>query len=207
MVDTLERIQQAAMDEFSEKGFLGASLRQIVKHAGVTTGAFYGYYSSKEALFTAIVEPHAALLMSKYYDAHANFQQLPKQEQVETMTSASADYIDWAVEYICAHREPVKLLLSKSEGTGYQNFLEGMIELEVDSTFQYIETLRTLGHQVPEVNRSLAHILATGMLGGVFEIVIHDIPYKQAVRDVEQLRLFYTSGWETLMMPETSMNT
>lgn len=38
--DTLERIQQAALDEFSEKGFLGASLRQIVKHAGVTTGAF-----------------------------------------------------------------------------------------------------------------------------------------------------------------------
>ena len=44
--DTLERIQQAALDEFSEKGFLGASLRQIVKHAGVTTGAFYGYFSS-----------------------------------------------------------------------------------------------------------------------------------------------------------------
>lgn len=37
--DTLERIQQAALDEFSEKGFLGASLRQIVKHAGVTTAA------------------------------------------------------------------------------------------------------------------------------------------------------------------------
>ena len=54
--DTLEKIQQAALDEFSEKGFLGASLRQIVKHAGVTTGAFYGYFSSKEALFASIVE-------------------------------------------------------------------------------------------------------------------------------------------------------
>ena len=31
---TLEKIQQAALDEFSEKGFRGASLRQIVKHAG-----------------------------------------------------------------------------------------------------------------------------------------------------------------------------
>ena len=46
---TLEKIQQAAMEEFAEKGFLGASLRQIVKHAGVTNGAFYGYFSSKEA--------------------------------------------------------------------------------------------------------------------------------------------------------------
>ena len=40
---TLEKIQQAAMEEFSEKGFQGASLRQIVKQAGVTTGALYGY--------------------------------------------------------------------------------------------------------------------------------------------------------------------
>ena len=40
--DTLEKIQQAALEEFSQKGFLGASLRQIVKNAGVTTGAFYG---------------------------------------------------------------------------------------------------------------------------------------------------------------------
>ena len=60
---TLENIQRAAMEEFSEKGFLGASLRKIVKNAGVTTGAFYGYFSSKEALFASIVEPHAAALM------------------------------------------------------------------------------------------------------------------------------------------------
>ena len=38
--DTLEQIHQAAMEEFLEKGFQEASLRQIVKNAGVTTGAF-----------------------------------------------------------------------------------------------------------------------------------------------------------------------
>ena len=62
---TLEKIQEAAMTEFLDKGFLGASLRQIVKNAGVTTGAFYGYFSSKEALFASIVEPHAQALMGR----------------------------------------------------------------------------------------------------------------------------------------------
>ena len=62
---TLEKIQEAALTEFLDKGFLGASLRQIVKNAGVTTGAFYCYFSSKEALFNALVEPHAAALMGK----------------------------------------------------------------------------------------------------------------------------------------------
>ena len=31
---TLEKIQDAAMEEFLDKGFLGASLRQIAKNAG-----------------------------------------------------------------------------------------------------------------------------------------------------------------------------
>ena len=65
--DTMVKIQQAALEEFSDKGFFGASLRQIVKNAGVTTGAFYGYFSSKEALFASIVEPHATALMGRFY--------------------------------------------------------------------------------------------------------------------------------------------
>lgn len=43
---TLEHIHIAAKKEFLEKGFRSVSLRNIVKSAGVTTGAFYGYYSS-----------------------------------------------------------------------------------------------------------------------------------------------------------------
>ena len=52
---TLHLILSAAMQEFLEKGFKSASLRNIVKTAGVTTGALYGYYDSKEDLFEALV--------------------------------------------------------------------------------------------------------------------------------------------------------
>ena len=50
---TLENIHQAAKAEFLEKGYKDASLRNIVKSVGMTTGAFYGYYKSKEELFEA----------------------------------------------------------------------------------------------------------------------------------------------------------
>ena len=40
-----------------EKGFQAASLSNIVKSAGVTTGTFYGYYDSKEELFADLVDP------------------------------------------------------------------------------------------------------------------------------------------------------
>ncbi len=200
-LDTLEKIQQAAIEEFLEKGFLEASLRQIVKHAGVTTGAFYGYFSSKQALFASIVEPHAARMMSKYVDAHISFSALPEEKQPEHMGVESGSYIHWLVNYICENRNPVKLLICRAEGTGYENFVHSMVEIEVESTFKYMETLRRLGKDIPELDQSLCHIIASGMLGGIFEIVIHDIPREQAMRDVEQLREFYTAGWLKLMSP------
>ena len=197
--DTLEKIQQSALEEFSEKGFLGASLRQIVKNAGVTTGAFYGYFSSKEALFASIVEPHAAALMGRFMEAQTGFAELPEKEQPAHMGEASGNYVEWMVDYICEHREPVKLLLCRAEGTSYEHFIHNMVEVEVDSTLRYMEVLRRLGKDIPPLSRSLCHIIASGMFNGLFEIVIHDMPREQAHRDVTQFRTFYTAGWLELM--------
>ena len=182
--DTLEKIQQAALEEFSEKGFLGASLRQIVKNAGVTTGAFYGYFSSKEALFM---------------EAQTGFAELPEKEQPAHMGEASGDYVDWMVDYICEHREPVNLLLCRAEGTSYEHFVHNMVEVEVEYTLKYMEVLRRLGKDIPQLDQSLCHIIASGMFNGLFEIVIHDMPREQAHRDVTQFRTFYTAGWLELM--------
>ena len=196
---TLESIQQAAMQEFLDKGFQGASLRQIVKNAGVTTGAFYGYFSSKEALFNALVEPHAAALMGKFMEAQTSFAELPEEQQPSHMGVESGTYLDWMVDYICQHREPVKLLLTRSEGTSYEHFVHNMVEAEVEYTLQYMEVLRRLGKDIPELDKSLCHIIASGMFNGIFEIVVHDMPREQAQRDVEQFRQFYTGGWLKLM--------
>lgn len=199
MSATLESIQRAAMQEFLDKGFQGASLRQIVKNAGVTTGAFYGYFSSKEALFNALVEPHAAAIMGKFMEAQTSFAELPEEQQPSHMGVESGTYLDWMVDYICQHREPVKLLLTRSEGTSYEHFLHNMVEVEVEYTLQYMEVLRRLGRDIPELSQSLCHIIASGMMSGIFEIVIHDMPREQAVRDVDQLCDFYTAGWLKLM--------
>ena len=196
---TVEKIEQAALGEFLDKGFLGASLRQIVKNAGVTTGAFYGYFSSKEALFNALVEPHAAALMGKFMEAQITFAELPEEQQPAHMGVESGTYLDWMVDYICQHREPVKLLLTRSEGTSYEHFVHNMVEIEVEYTLQYMEVLRRLGKDIPMLDKSLCHIIASGMFNGVFEIVVHDMPREQALRDVAQLREFYTAGWLKLM--------
>lgn len=197
--NTLERIHAAAMTEFLEKGFKDASLRQIVKNAGVTTGAFYGYYSSKDALFTALVEPHAAAVMGRFMTAQTEFADLPKEEQPDHMGKESGECIDWMIDYIYDHYLPFKLLLCCSDGTPYENFVHNMVEVEVEYTFRYIEVLKSLGRQVPELDRELCHMIASGMFEGMFEIVRHDMPKDRAKRFIDQLREFSTAGWMKIM--------
>ena len=47
--DTQKNILDTARKHFLKDGLTGASLRNIVKDAGLTTGAFYKYYPTKEA--------------------------------------------------------------------------------------------------------------------------------------------------------------
>lgn len=70
---TQKRILDAGKSEFLEKGFKSASLRSIAQKAGVTTGAIYGYYPDKEALFGALVEGPAHRELMKSGGIYADF--------------------------------------------------------------------------------------------------------------------------------------
>lgn len=196
---TLEKIHSAARQEFTEKGFRCASLRNIVKMAGVTTGAFYGYFSSKEALFASIVEPHAAAVMGKFMTAQTEFAELPREEQPEHMGVESAKCVSWMIDYMYEHYDDFKILICCSDGTSYESFVDSMVETEVEYTFKYIEVLKSLGKDVPELDRQLCHMIANGMFEGIFEVIRHDMPKESAMKFVDQLREFYTAGWLKIM--------
>ena len=70
---TLEKILTVAKQKFLTHGFKDASLRNIVNEAGVTTGAFYGYFASKEELFNALVKDTADEYMTMYTDMVKEF--------------------------------------------------------------------------------------------------------------------------------------
>ena len=55
-IQTREKLLEAAKKEFMDKGYMGASLRNICKEAGVTTGALYFFFKDKEDLFGSLVE-------------------------------------------------------------------------------------------------------------------------------------------------------
>lgn len=60
--DTRNRIIDAAKEEFLEKGFKDASLRNIAKKADMTVGNLYRYFTNKEDINKQIVEVTLNLL-------------------------------------------------------------------------------------------------------------------------------------------------
>jgi AcrR family transcriptional regulator len=58
---TRNAILDAAAEVFDERGFNGASLSDILSKAGVTKGALYFHFSSKEELAQAIIEEQWAV--------------------------------------------------------------------------------------------------------------------------------------------------
>ena len=53
---TRQKILNAAIDLFSEVGYAAAGLGEIIERAGMTKGALYHHFDSKEALATAVIE-------------------------------------------------------------------------------------------------------------------------------------------------------
>lgn len=196
---TLQNILSAGKAEFLEKGFKSSSLRNIVKTAGVTTGAFYGYFSSKEALFAALVEEHAATVMKIFMATQEEFEKLPKEVQVNHMGIESKTGLNRILDYVYAHYDEFKLILCKSEGTPYENFIHNMVEIEVDQTFAFIDVLRDTGKDIPNMEKEVCHMIVSGMFSGIFELIVHDMPKEYARKYVSEFQDFYIAGWSKIL--------
>lgn len=197
--DTLRRIHAAATTEFLLKGYQGASLRSIVKDAGVTTGAFYGYYGSKEDLFDALVSDTAHTLFDRYCGDQNDFVDLPVAEQQRRMGESGKAYMLEMLDFACAHRDAVRLILQCADGTKYEGFIHQMVEIEVNATADFIARLRQEGISVQAPNPVLTHMLTSGMFSAFFELIIHDVPQEERRACVTQLADFQTAGWRQLM--------
>ena len=196
---TLARIHAAALAEFLAKGYQSASLRGIAKDAGVTTGALYGYYESKEALFAALVDRHYRHFMETYHRALYGFEALPPERQTERMGSVGKECMEELLGYMYAHRDAFHLLLQGAEGTPYAAMIDELVALEVAATERYCQVLRSMGKTVPAIDTRLEHILVTGMMNAYFEIILHDMPPADAGRFLEEMNAFYTAGWLKVM--------
>ena len=200
--ETQMKILEVGKKEFLEKGFKDASLNKIVAEAGFTKGAFYGYYPDKTALFEDLVGETASELLTRFKAAQDVYFDLVPEGKTKESLALSTQHLHEFVAFMYDHFDEFKLILCRAEGTGYADFIEELVELEVECSEEYYALLRKGGKLSGKMTRQLHHMITSAYFTAVCETIAHDMPKEEAMRYVEELAKFFNSGWKGLLRLE-----
>lgn len=100
-----DALSLAAREVFAERGYHGASIRDIAKRAGLSLSALYYWYSSKQELFAALLEDSVADYF-RTCDAALQASSAEPAERLTALVRATVDYrVRHRVESAIAARE------------------------------------------------------------------------------------------------------
>lgn len=190
---------EAGKREFMDKGFQGASLRNIAASLGVTTGAIYRYYTDKEALFDALVAEPAQELVDRYRSVQQSFAQQSVEDQVHNLPEVPDEEASWMMDFLYDHFDAFKLITCFAAGTKYEHYLDTLAEIEDNAGRSLVDRMAEAGYPIRPIDDELIHIMSTALFNGMFETVRHDMPRGKALSYMNDLRDFYSAGWFHLL--------
>ena len=190
LTETQIKILDQAKKQFLEHGYKSASLRQIVKDAGFTLGAFYGYYASKEELFNALVDETAMGIVSILKGISDEMDALPKEERMMKMSSVYITHLPSLVDYLFDHYDEVILLFSKSEGTKYQNYLNQIQGNSQSNTVSRIEgSTQRIG-----MNPMTLKMIMNSYYSMIFNVIVSGMKKEDVLNVMIEIQEFYQYG-------------
>ena len=197
-LETRERILLAAKKEFLEKGYKNAWLRDISQKAGVTTGALYGYFKSKEALFGALVDASYHSALQIYAEVLREFNTVPPAERINRASEYTEKGMRLTGTYMYEHWDAFKLILCHADDTAYGHLIDDMVRQDVAATIGFCQSSAAAGIMLRPVNKTLAQRLSYTKFSLFFDMVTQDLPRDQMNEYIDQLLQFYIGGWEKL---------
>jgi AcrR family transcriptional regulator len=135
----------AARAEFAKKGLRSSRIEDITAACGLSKGAFYLHYDSKEALFGELVEAFLTVMnreaedrrarMAKFLEKHGPVTRRDvtrKSARYRELLEAEAEGDLRLLEHLWAYRDLVGVLLRGAQGTTFENFIWTLTDTEVD---------------------------------------------------------------------------
>lgn len=178
--DQRNKIIEAAKEEFLEKGFKDASLRNIAKKADMTVGNLYRYFTNKEDINKQIVEVTLGLLeevVAKLSNNKLSFEgnsfnvEMSNDELIENLDKLT----DEMVEIYKNHKIEFNILMMQSQlndeiTNWFANICKGIILKNYDLVNYDID--------------ALVHAYAVSIFSGLKDL------FKKENKDYEQLKTY-----------------
>jgi len=159
--NTRDRILDAALNVFSNKGYHDTRMDEIVEEASTSKGSIYFHFPNKERLFIALVDQFADLLERRVTEAIQQEEQGIKRVQVALETT---------LETFAKYRRPAKILLVQAVGLGTV-FEKKRLEISdrfADLIRTYLDEAVTVG----DIETVDTNIVSHAWMGAIYNVII-----------------------------------
>lgn len=201
--ETRSKLLQSAREEFMEKGYMKASLRNICRNAGVTTGALYFFFKDKEDLYESLIKE---TVNGIYQIMQAHFQEESAMlGEGMLLTPASADTnrdfedVKMVIHQMYLHRDEMLLVLTKSQGTRYENIADQFIET-AEKHYRAVAKKMQAAYPDKVVDDKLIHWLAHEQIDAFIYMITHIEDETEAIRFMGQAVTYMIAGWYGLFI-------
>ncbi|MDE7326731.1 MAG: TetR/AcrR family transcriptional regulator [Lachnospiraceae bacterium] len=176
-----ERILAAALDEFYERGYKLAAMRNIATNAQIPTGLIYSYYKNKADLFDAILRP-VLYDWERVLTAGGEDDKKHLNAEIYGLSKAETE----CLLNLFDHRKEFIILIDKSDGTKY--------ECEKERFVKDIEAHLLEHRDDTTADAVFIHIIANNFVDGLMQIMYHYKGKEWAIMILHKLSKMYLSG-------------
>lgn len=195
---TREKLLSSAKQEFMEKGYMQASLRNICKKAGVTTGALYFFFQDKEDLFASLVEEplnKLYLVMKNHYEEERK--EVEKGIVAVDDISSDIEAAKQVVQFMYQYYDEFQLILTKSQGSRFSSSIDGFVGV-TEKHYRIIAEQMAEHNNVKPVDDFMIHWMAHTHIEVFIHMLTHEISEKKAIEHMETVIKYFIAGWNRL---------
>ncbi|NRS47484.1 TetR/AcrR family transcriptional regulator [Brevibacillus sp. HB2.2] len=151
---TMQKLIEVAREMFSKKGYADAAMEDIVKQAGVTRGALYHNFGSKEGLFEAVLAS-----VQQEIGERVEAEAAKSEEPWQQLILGCLAFVSSAVE----QRNKRILLIDGPAVIGWEKWRRMDEENSMRHLREQLQTIQEQGYLRPVSIDALTHLLSGAM--------------------------------------------
>lgn len=193
--ETKARLLASAKKEFMEKGYMQASLRNICRNAGVTTGALYFFFQDKEDLFASLVEEP----LQKLYEV-MNHHYAEEQAQADSGCqtedfSKDTEAAKQVIHYMYQYYDEIQLIITRAQGSRFEQCVDQFVEIS-EKHYRVLADKTSEQKQAARVDDYMIHWMAHMQIDLFVHLLTHEKSEKAALKHMEFIMKYLISGWQ-----------
>lgn len=195
--NTPEKILGAARSVFLAHGFRDTSMQMIAKEVGISAPGLYKHFESKEAIFSALVDPLIEGIREIMHLTEKEKDDMFQRNQTDEVWDKEQAFSD-TLDFIYENFDGMKLLICCAEGTAYENIVDRIADYETHIILKTLPTLREKGFSIPMVEEETISLMIRNQYRTYVEFIKNDFSRSEADEFIKAASTFFTSGWRAL---------